>query len=325
MDSSKSLKNPSIFSCEYCYYITSSNKDLRKHLTTQKHKRMTLDYTLDYKSGEKNPEKSQKHSCSCGKQYKYRQGLYKHQQKCQISNENQESKMDNMSMMIVDKPSEPMEEKSDNKKDQIINELLTQNKLIQEQNTFLQNTIKDLIPKVGNSSTNSNNNINIVNNVSNINFLNDKCKNAIPMDDFIKSIEIGIDDLKHTGQHGLVQGITRIIMENLNKLPLYERPAWCIDKKRGKMAIKSEDSWVEDSDQSKTKATITKIGAIQTKNLTKYKQLYPDWLSSESKKDEYVNIIKNATDEISPDKYDKIINNITDKMHLTSDIRNKIE
>lgn len=321
MDSPKVPKSPSVFSCESCYYITSNNKDFKKHLLTQKHKRMTLDYVLDYNMSQKNPQKSQHHICCCGKKYKYRQGLFKHQQKCTYES-------DNISMSIVEKKEDNIVTTTDDKKDKIISELVTQNKLIQEQNTFLQNTIKDLIPKVGGSNNTNNtnsNNINIVNNVSNINFLNDKCKNAIAMDDFIKSIEIGIDDLKHTGQHGLVKGITRIIMENLNKLPLYERPAWCIDKKRGKMAIKSENSWVEDSDQSKTKDTINKIGVIQTKNLTKYKQLYPDWISSESKKDEYINIVKNATDDISQDKYDKIINSITEKLHLTTDVRNKIE
>ena len=320
MDSDQIPKNPSSFSCEICYYITSSHKDFKKHLATQKHKRMTLDYALDDVLGQKNPKNPSPHLCCCGKKYKYRQGLYKHQKTCSKEIANISTEITEISLADVGEE----EFAEADKKDQIISELVTQNKLIQEQNVFLQNTIKDLIPKVGGSNTNSNN-INIVHNVSNINFLNDKCKNAIAMDDFIKNIEVDIDDLRHTGKYGLVQGITRIIMENLNKLPLEERPAWCIDKKRGKMAIKGEVSWVEDSDQSATKATINKIGAIQTRNLPKYKQLYPDWISSEAKKDEYVNIVKNATDDISPDKYNKIITNITERMHLTTDIRAKIE
>lgn len=290
-------KSTSIFECKLCDFLTCNKNHYNRHIETNKHKdriNNTNSYQMNTKKAQKAQKtKDDKYYCECGKNYKHKTNFYTHRKKCN-QNKNQEIILSN-------------KEKDDENYKDIIKTLLEQNnvvKLLLEQNNSLQNTIKDLIPKVGNNNNNTNNNFNICL------FLNENCKDAISMDEFVKKIEITVNDLLFTKQKGLVNGISNIFIKNLNDLPEKERPIWCSDKKRKKLYIK-EQIWSEDINNNKTKQTIKNISSMQLKNINKYTDQNPDWNDDESKKEEYINIIKNTTNDIAGKEID-IINNLID-------------
>jgi len=245
-------------------------------------------------------KKNDKFDCDCGKSYKHKSTLCAHKKKC---------KLDILS----------------NKEEIDYKEII---KTLLEQNNSLQNTIKDLIPKFGNNNISNNNinNSNINSNNKNFNiclFLNENCKDALSMDEFVKKIEIKLSDLLFTKQKGIVNGISNIFIKNLNDLPEKERPLWCSDKKRKKIFIKDEE-WAEDVDNIKTKQAIKNVSTIQVKNINKYTEKYPDWKEKDNKKEEYINIVKNATADIAQ-KEDDIINKLVESIYLDNDAKNLIE
>lgn len=303
----KNPKSPIFFECLVCDYNTSYKKDYNKHLLTQKHKkRINVDQMLT-DVDQKNPKNPNTLICSCGKKYLYKQSLSIHKKKC-IS----------QTTDIID-INEPSDEMLDSKVvyEKIINDLVNtvqeQNKIIQEQH----NTMKEMIPKIGNTN---NGNINIVK-IDNITLLNDKCKDALSINEFIESIEININDLMYTSKKGLPSGLSQILVERLNNLPLVKRPIWCSDKKRKKLFIK-ENEWSEDTNREKTKEAIKNLSVKQTKNINKYTKENPDWMQNDKKKDTYLSIVKNVTDPIV-DKSDKIIYNLIETIHLSQE-KNKL-
>lgn len=222
--------------------------------------------------------------------------------------------------------------------EQLQNKIDEQNKIISEKDK----TIGELIPKIGtggnshsnntiantnnntNTNTNSHNNIhantntNSHNTVNNINlFLNENCKEALSIDEFVKKIEIKLTDLLVTKRKGLVNGISNIFIRSLSDLPAKKRPLWCSDKKRKKIFIK-EDAWSEDVNNVKTKKAIKDVSFIQAKNVVKYTEKNPDWKEKEDKKDEYMDIVKNTTTSIV-DKEGDVINKMVDAIYLDNE------
>ena len=143
------------------------------------------------------------------------------------------------------------------------------------------------------------------------------------MDEFVKKIEIKLTDLLLTKQKGIVNGISNIFIRHLNELPEKKRPLWCSDKKRKKIFIKDEE-WNEDVDNIKTKQAIKDVSAIQVKNINKYTEKHPDWKEKENKKEEYINIVKNTTTDISQ-KDEDIINKLVESIYLDDDSKKLIE
>lgn len=295
--------------CIICDYKSFNKNDYKRHVLTDKHKRMT---NID----DKIPEKLQPHLCVCGKEYKYRQGLFKHKIKCiKIQNEefNEET--------TCKKDFELLTDNIDFKK--MLFEMINQNKELQktisqqnEQNKILQNTIHELIPKIGNGNiSNSNNTINNNNNI--ILLLNEKCKDALSMDEFVNSIEVNVSDLMYTSKKGVIEGLSKLFLQHYNNIPLIKRPLWCSDIKRKKLFIK-DDEWQEDKDQKKTKEAIKILGSIQAKNSNKYKMENPDWFSHEQQKDTYMSIINQTTKLIDDNKQKDIVNKLIDNIHLTN-------
>lgn len=276
------------YRCNLCHVFTNKKTDYTIHLETKKHKnREIISNNNEFLS------KNATFDCECGKTYKHKPNLYAHKKKC---------KLDILSN------TEEINYK------EIIKTLL-------EQNNSLQNTIKDLIPKIGNTNTNSNN---INSNNKNFNiclFLNENCKDALSMDEFVKKIQISLTDLLFTKQKGIVDGISNILINNLNDLPVKKRPIWCSDKKRKKIFVKEEE-WAEDVDNIKTKQAIKDVSSIQVKNINKYTEKNPDWKEKDNKKDEYMAIVKNITsDVVEPD----IINKLVENIYLDNESKNLIE
>ena len=207
MSTKNPQKIPQNFLCESCDYSTGSNKDFKKHLLTAKHK-------LSTKSTQKSQKIPTAYYCNCGKNYKDRSGLWRHKKKCAETSENsqisEECKIDA----------------------NLVRELI-------EQNKDLQNQIIEMAShKHENVTINNNFNVNM--------FLNVQCKDAINFTDFIERIEISHDDLENNAQLGFVNGISKILLDNLQRLTLYERPIHCTDVKRETMYIKDDNQWQKD-------------------------------------------------------------------------------
>lgn len=295
-----SQKIPKIFLCEICDYNTCNKKDFKKHLSTDKHKTEENNTILIPKIP-KNPQKSEDfkvYECFCGKRYKHRQNLYAHRKKC-MNIEHNKIKLNDGTDDI-------------NYKDMFI-KMLQENSemknIIIEQNKH----IGELIPKVGN------NNNNTINNHFNLNFfLNEQCKEAITMDEFINKMNISLTNLFYTKKKGIAEGISNIFIENLNKLPLNQRPIHCTDVKRETIYIKNEQ-WEKDEDKLQTKEVIKKVSYLQVKNIKLYKEAHPQLMENQKEKDDYMEIIKATTDDVS-EKEDKILKNICKSVYISNNL-----
>jgi hypothetical protein len=306
----KTEKNVVTYNCEHCDYLTSNKTDYSRHLLTAKHiKNKNVDNMLS-NIDTKNLKNVKKFNCDCGNSYKHRQSLSLHRKKCKLK----EIQVENNDLYKETALTTAIKEDSDISYKTMFLEMMKQNK-------ELQNTICEMIPKMGNT-VNTTNNTNNINNINVTVFLNDKCKDAISMTDFIKTIDISLDDLYVTKDKGLIGGISNIFVNQLNKLPLVQRPIWCSDKKRKRLFIK-EDTWTEDTDNIKTAQAIKSVSVLQTKNINKYTKEKPNWIKNDKEKDDYIYIVKTTTDTVE-DKTNPIIDKMIDVIHLTTDKREKL-
>ena len=288
-------KKPQKYFCEFCDFNSSNKKDYTRHLSTDKHKRMTMSSMADDGFGQHHNFK-----CDCGKEYKHRQGLWKHTQLCEGRN--------------LPQKTPPHHEPT--------TDIKTLTNLVLEvvkHNNDLTNKIVDIC-KSGQSNmannVNSNNVISNNTNTFNLNvFLNEKCKDAMNITDFVDSLQLDLADLESVGKLGYVEGISNIIVKNLKALDVTERPIHCADKKREVIYIKDEDKWEkEDVDKKKLKRVIKKIAYKNEKLLPQYKQKYPDYNDSDSKRsDQFSKIIIEAmggAGDNDAEKEQKILKNI---------------
>ena len=291
MANEKSLKIPKNFCCKFCDYNTSSNKDYNKHLLTAKHFRLTN--TKGFTN--ENPQKSQtenKYLCNCGRAYKHMSSLCKHKNTCnfiEIENKTLNDEMSDKELIVM---------------------LLKQNSQLIEQNAELtKNGI--------NNTNNSHNNTNSHNKTFNLQFfLNETCKDAMNIMDFVDSIKLQLSDLENVGKLGYVEGISNIITTNLKALDVTQRPVHCTDKKRETLYIKDEDKWEkEDDDKKKIRKVIKKIASKNQRLLPQFKEAHPDCNKASSKfSDQYNKIIVEScggSGDNDLEKEDKIIKNIT--------------
>ena len=273
-------KIPLNFCCEKCNYNTSVKKDFNKHLMTLKHK------NRENSDQENNLSQSKLFICNCGKKYKYKQGLSLHKKKCEG-----EKKEENT---IIE---------SDNKdtmKDLVF-------KLINE-NQELRKTITEMIPKMGNNNNNLKQKFNI--NV----FLNEKCKDALSMDEFIDKIEISMKNLLTTKEKGQTQGISNIIMENMNKLSLYERPLHCTDKKRETLYVKNNE-WEKDDSKEHINKALKKVESKQLKNLNVWLEEHPNYMNNPIEQEEFAKLMSECGKSID-DGREKIIKKLCDNVYI---------
>lgn len=290
------------YACKSCDYTTSSRKDYDKHMTTRKHKNTTK-YN---ESGIKIPQTI--FSCDCGKSYPYRSSLYNHKKKCTYIKEDDTDEHNTAETSIIQNSTDDSDYK---------NMLLT---MINE-NKELRKQITELIPRVGN------NNNNTINNKQRFNinvFLNEQCKDALTMNQFINQIKVTIDDLMVTKNKGITEGVSNIFIKNMNKLSVYERPMHCTDIKRETVYIKNEvvdgvaSQWEKDQENTKLKEAISEVSYKQGKNLNLYTAENPDWMDNTNKQDEYMLMVKNCTDDVT-DKENKIIRKVCNTVYFNGD------
>jgi len=275
-------KKPIEYFCKKCNFKSSNKKDYSRHIFTLKHKKRMDGLVLD---DDFTPQKPQTYSCECGKTYKYNQGLWKHQKSCNI-------------IMAY---SNEVNFKSDSDVKLLTNLVMD----VVKQNQELTNKIVDICKT--NSQTNISNN-GLTNNISNSNinsnnktfnlqfFLNETCKDAMNISDFVDSLQLQLSDLENVGKLGYVEGISSIIVKSLNALDETERPIHCTDKKRETFYIKDENKWEkEDSERNKIKKVIKKVACKNQRLLPKFKELHPGCNYSESKfSDQYSKLVIEA-------------------------------
>ena len=175
----------------------------------------------------------------------------------------------------------------------------------------LRNQISEMIPKLGSYNNNKINN----KNKFNINvFLNEKCKDALSMDEFISKIEISMKNLLTTKEKGQTQGISNIIIENMNKLSLYERPMHCTDKKRETLYVKNNE-WEKDDNKEYINKALKKVESKQLKNLNVWLDEHPNYMNNSKQQEEFAQIIRECGKSID-DSREKVIKKLCDNVYL---------
>jgi len=231
--------------CEICDYNTCKNSDWKKHIVTTKH----LVATKISSNKEENSDK--KFICEkCNKEYKNRSGLWKHFKNC-----------NDLNLNVI--------------KDKQINQLSELVKDLLKQNNELVQTIKEITPKIGNNTIN--NNCNNTNNTFNLNmFLNEKCKDAINLSDFIASIQFTEDDLKNSRINGAVSTLSNKMIKSLQQLDITKRPVHCTDMKRETLYIKEQEKWEKDENHEKIMEAFGNIAQKQREYLWEWSDANPD-------------------------------------------------
>jgi hypothetical protein len=305
MEDKNPPETPKKYGCENCDYYTSSKKDYDRHLLTSKHKKNT-----DGSIEEHN--KPQLYTCVCGKVCKTHGGIWKHKQKCnEINNtETNDSFQKNVS-----------------EKSEVIDLLLKENKFFKdfiiEQNQEFKNLILEIVKKdtSQNNITNNNNitHTNSHNKSFNLNFfLNETCKNAMNINEFVDSIKLQLSDLESVGKIGYVEGLSKIIIKNLNALDVTERPVHCSDSKRDTMYVKDEDKWEkENEDNHKVLKAIEDIANKNSKMVKEWKTKNPECASSKSNKaDQYSHIMIQAVCSNNDTNNNKILKKIAKEVTI---------
>ena len=289
-------KNPTHYECILCDYKTCSLKDFNKHTQTAKHvNRINLN-NLE----QKNPKNPKNFNCKyCNKCYKARNSVWYHEQKCSLSEDNNQIQYQ---PNLKDEPSD--KELID--KDTLIIELLKQN--------------KELLEIVKNGTHNTTH-TNSHNKAFNLNFfLNETCKDAMNIMDFVDSIKLQLSDLEKVGELGYVEGISNIITKNLKELDINKRPVHCTDKKRETMYIKDDDKWEKDEEKLKLHKVVRKVAFKNQNLIPKFKEIHPDYNKYHSNvSDQYNKIIVESMGgpgDNDFEKEEKIIKNISKQVFI---------
>ena len=279
-------KNAEKFTCEKCDFKCCKKSDWTRHITTRKHKMITND-------NEKTPKNaSYIYMCNCGKQYKHNSGLSRHKLKCKYVDVN------------ISEQFEEIGEKDDNVnyKEMFLH--------MMKQNQELQKTMQEIIPNIGNNNNNISNKVNI--NV----FLNEQCKDALNIMDFVNSLKLQITDLENTSKMGFIDGTSKIIIDGLKELELHQRPVHCSDLQNEILYVKDNDTWEQDNEnKDKMKRVIDEVTKANMKQLPKWITDNPTYANDE----EYMKIVSNIMNmDVEHDK-SEIIKNVSKEVTITND------
>ena len=286
--------------CYYCNFSCKKLSNWQDHLDTKKHIKCVENdiHISDLKTIETKCE-------NCGKQYKTKSGLIYHQNKCK-------SNSAPVALPVEVVQSEPTDK-------ELVMMLLKDN--IEFKKMFTEFVINNQSNAITNNNTShiNSHNTNTINNTNNFNlqvFLNEKCKDALNINEFIDSIDISFADLENTANFGYVEGITDIIVKNLRQLDTYKRPIHCSDAKRGTLYFKHENKWEKDKEEKPIAKHV--VRAVASKNIgrvTDWIKEHPGCQRSDSiKNNMYHKILNNAmsgdSQEIQSNNMDKVIRNI---------------
>ena len=302
MATEKTQKNAKKNICEKCDFRTSNKYDYERHLLTLKHKNNIL--TTEEKNNLVKPKKT--YECQiCYKIFNDRTGLWRHNKTCS-----------NDIKLVKDELS------NKDKQQELIDYLMKENSefkqlmisSLQEQSK----TITELAKKTGNNNNNNNNNTTNNNNQHfNLHFyLNETCKNAMNIMDFVSQLQVGIKDLEETGRLGYAEGISKIFIDGLKKMNVNDRPIHCSDPKRETLYIKDNNEWNKETEKKVILTNAIKhVAHKNIKQISEWTKIHPDYKDSKSKEnDKYLKIVSESmsgtSEEETNKNYSKIIKNI---------------
>lgn len=274
------------YNCKNCKYKTKNKSDWRKHLTTKKHNKNCDENYTNFDNT--------RHMCiNCGREYKYRTGLSRHLKVCNVY---EKSKIEEQQNQIA------------NLQDLLEKTITTQN-----------DTLNNLMSRVGNTTNNYNNQIAI-----NL-FLNNECKNAMNLTDFMNSLQLSVDDLDYTKDNGYIKGITNIFVKNLRDLNPRDRPIHCSDKNRLQFYVKDENKWEQDNQNDKLNKSIDTITHKQIQLIKQWEDEHPNWNLNEEGTDSYMRMVKEVIGNNKIVQYESIKKEIGGSINLDKIINNGIE
>jgi hypothetical protein len=341
-------KEKNNYKCEYCEYECGQKKHFQQHISTRKHHDMVIliEMMNEYKekvdgnvkiSTENTSEliiesANKEYKCiACGKNYKNMSGLCKHRHICKKQILQKIQKNEAVSKTIHKEGEEVVNESiystelattimPDKEKDEIILQLLKDNESMK---TFMKeqnNMLKEMMLQI---NTNGSSTITTTNNIKqkfNINiFLNEQCKDAINMCDFIKSLKVTFHDLEITRDKSLEESVSTIMLRGLKELDVYKRPIHCTDQKRDVMYIKDEEKWEKDDGNVKLKES---IGALSKKQMFTLKDLRdsdPEIKTNDEKKDRFITTMNHVCTPIPEISEKKLIKTIGKEMYIDKD------
>ena len=285
-------KTSNKYCCINCNYYTDRKSNIDCHLTTARHMKEIIGNEIKQKT-------SNTFFCKkCNKVYQTNAGLWKHSKKCNSLNNH-----DDETNKIIENPLD---------KDELIIMLIKQNSELIKETTGFKNLMMEqqnvMLEVIKNGTNNNNNNTtNSHNKAFNLQlFLNETCKDAMNIMDFVDSIKLQLSDLEGVGEYGFVDGISNIIVKNLKELDVTVRPIHCTDKKREVLYVKDENKWEKDEEKNKIKGAIKRVANKNIRLLPVFKEKYPDCNKSVS---------------VHSDKYNKIM---VESMDTDSNNENKI-
>ncbi len=350
------------FACEPCSFVCSNKKDFSRHLCTTKHKRLIstnkglikktplvseseyftpkldpLAYDSNSKMGKKTPYDNESenvisildglptqcdHSATkktpypyacqiCGKSYIHMTSLYKHKKVCLEYEEDSQNNDSNIDSTIS-------KEKESEFKELVL--------LLLKENKEIQKTFVELIPHFKGNITSNSHNTTTNNNQFNINmFLDEHCKNAMNLTDFINSLPITNETYDNTIENGLTKTITNMVLNGLNDLDLLQRPIHCTDPSRKIMYVKDNDSWEKDNDLKILLHGIKTISSKQRTTINKWQEANHGWNTDENLQSKMTKLIFHSMTNVEDDEKEtnKIIRAISKSTHLTNEIKNE--
>ena len=318
MDAKLMPINAKIFECQKCNFICSKESNWNIHAMTRKHRESYIRVT---NNADFVPKNAVHFECDCGSRYKFRQGLYKHKKKCSVIN------TEPSTIALHNVESIPTEIDKD-----LLVKMLLKNQDIME-NVILKNQdvmekMMEIMPSMG-SNNHSNNTITNTNshNTQNFNiqmFLNEHCKNAMNLKDFIESLPITAETYDNTIENGLTKTITNMITNGLNELDVLERPIHCTDASRKTIYVKEEDNWEKDNELIRVLEGIRTLAYKQRTMINKWKDINVGWDKDERMQLKLTSLICNSMTDIENNEKEtgKIIRAIGKNTYLTGEIKN---
>ena len=296
MDSFSMPENAEKFYCEKCDFKCRKKSNWNTHIKTRKH-------CLNYKgvTMDTNLMPINANQCECGNIYKFRQGLYKHKKKCSIVQGECKSNTNNIPTIDIDK--------------EFLIKMLLKNQDVMDK-------MIEMMPNMG--VTNSHNtNSNNTNNFNIQMFLNDHCKNAMNLTDFIQSLPITNETYDSTIENGLTKTITNMMLNGLSELDILERPIHCTDATRKTLYVKDSDTWEKDNELLHIIKGIKELSLKQRTLICKWKDANKGWRTDENLQSKMTNLVFNSMTQIESDEKEtgKIIRSISKKVYLDNETK----
>jgi hypothetical protein len=312
MSPEKSPKISFKFSCDFCHYFCNKLSEYNKHSMTLKHKKLVNASKMIANASLEISTSQNGFTCDCGKIYKHDSSYYRHKKMCFLNKKNTNTN-GNKSIEL--------------NKDEIILMLIKENtefkSIIMEQQNMMMKVIEN---GTHNTTNNTTNNTNSHNKAFNLNFfLNETCKNAMNINEFVHSIKLQLSDFMNVGEVGFIQGISNIIVKKLNDLDETIRPIHCTDQKRETFYVKDQDKWEkEEEDMKKIRKMINRVAYKNERLMSSYKEKYPDYDDPESKRsDQYSKFVIEALGGEGDNKIEKE-NRIIKHLSRATIIKNKV-